>query len=233
MVERRQLFSASSFTWLHVPKTGGTWLHGVLTRHCPASWDAMFGPPAHVTMREVDYVMGAQGVPASRIDLPRIAVVRNPWDWYVSFYFFLEQHRVNHTGGFSARVIPAPLASWRDHYARGNSVDGFRCALPKLLEDLHRGALRVMPPQSEFLFRGTELRAMAVRFERLRDGFVSALESVGAEVTPGLRAAITSSRATNRSGHARYDACYDGPSRKLVERYEGPLIDTFGYRFGD
>lgn len=138
MVVARKLFSTNKFTWLHVPKTGGTWLHKILVDNAPRSWQVSAGPPAHVRLHEVPEVLEHQHRLPERIRLPILATVRNPWDWYVSFYFFLEQHRVNRTGGF-ALPRPAwtrPLRGWADHYAQGNSAAGFRKAMPKVVSGL-------------------------------------------------------------------------------------------------
>lgn len=232
----RLAFSTKHFTWLHVPKTGGTWLHEVLTDYAPKSWDVSAGPPAHVRLLEVPLALEHWNKRPERIGLPIIASVRNPWDWYVSTYFFMEQHRVNRTGGFAP-----PKAQWdkghtdfEDKYSKGNTIKGFRQALPQILEDMHVNITwSPIIPQWWFLRNpdGT-LGVRPVAFENLRHGMVDMLVSLGAEVTAPLCNALLRNPKKNTSGHAKYESCYDDETRKLVAKYEGWLIETFEYRFG-
>ena len=233
----RRLFSTKDFIWLHVPKTGGTWLHQVLTKYAPESWEVCGGPPAHVRLYEVPTALEHWNRRPDRIGLPIIASVRNPWDWYVSLYFFLEQHRVNRTGGYSLpkNQWQPGLAQWEERYGKGNNVRGFRAAMPRILEDMHvKAVMGIANPQTYFVrdpYGSVGVRA--VRFEGLRKNMLEALEAVGAEVSPTLRDQLTNSPKANTSGHAKYTACYDDATRKLVARHEAWMIDRFGYRFGD
>lgn len=232
----RKVFSTQHFTWLHVPKTGGTWLHDVLTKHAPPSWGLVGGEAAHVRLFEVPMALEHwNGVP-ERIGLPIIATVRNPWDWYVSLYFYLEQHRVNGTGGYALPPTERPegLRVWTRRYAQGNDVAGFRKAMPLILEDMHRrsGYMAVTNPQTYFLRHGDgSLGVTPVRFEGLRENMIEALALIGAPIPSSLQTALRSAPAINRSGHAGYVDCYDDATRRLVAQREGWLIDTFGYRF--
>lgn len=235
MIPRRVVFSTKHFTWLHIPKTGGTWLHEVMSQNAPASWEVSAGAPAHVVLEEVPTALEHWNRHPERVGLPIVGAVRNPWDWYVSAYFFLEQHRVNRTGGFAVPKSQwtRDLLDFEELYTRGNDTRGFRLALPRLLEAMHVTTLwRSMPPQRRFLRNadGT-LGVTVVRFENLRQGTLDTFESLGAEITPQLRSAIMESPKTNTSGHAAYRDCYDDMTRKLVEQYDGWLIDTFEYRF--
>lgn len=232
----RKLFSTNRFTWLHVPKTGGTWLHQVLTQHAPPSWAVSGGPPAHVRLWEVPMALEHWNRRPERVGLPVVASVRNPWDWYVSLYFFLEQHRVNRTGGYAVpkHQRQPGLTQWEERYGKGNSVRGFRIALPRILEDMHvKAVMGIASPQTFFLRNPDgSVGVMPVRFEGLRRNMLAALEEIGVEVTPALRGALLKSPKANASGHAAYTNCYDDMTRKLVADHEAWLIDRFEYRFG-
>jgi len=238
MQRPRKLYTTNRFIWLHTPKTGGTWLHDVFSRLAPPSWEVNGGPAAHVLLHEVPVALEHWNRCPGRLGLPIMAAVRNPWDWYVSAYFFMEQHRINRTGGFAvARNAWEPgIEAWEQHYSRGNSVDGFRRALPLVLEALHgpRHGPQIMWPQHYFLRApdGSVGVHLPVMFEQLRQGILERLEALGAEVTPELRTALLQSPKANASGHADYAHCYDAETRRLVERYDGWLIDRFEYRFG-
>jgi hypothetical protein len=197
----------------------------------PPSWEALVHPDAHVDARDVGDKLRELEVP-HREKLPWLAGVRNPWDWYVSFYFFMEQHYQNRTGGFSepySQWGPSLLA-WERHLSRGNDVEGFRKALPVLVSTVHRDE-DVIRSQQRFVAIDDKLVVRPIRFERLREGFVEALTEVGAEITPQMKAHLMGRPPQNASGHARYNELYNPELRALVESYDGWLIDTLRYTF--
>jgi hypothetical protein len=173
------------------------------------------------------------GLP-DRVGLPIVATVRNPWDWYVSLYFWLEQHRVNRTGGFALppNRRSEGLRVWEQRFAKGNTVEAFRSVVAEIAEAVHLGEMGVRP-QRAFLRDGHGRLGVdrVLRFESLRSDTVEALEELGAEVTPKLRSAIGHSPRENTSGHCHYSLCYDEKSRAAVARYDEWLIDQFEYRF--
>ena len=65
------------FVLIHVPKTGGTFLNGLIKEHCEVLHEDMHGPYSRL--------------PAEYRDLPAIGFVRNPWDWYVSWFEHMKQ----------------------------------------------------------------------------------------------------------------------------------------------
>src|SRR3546814_20748247 len=69
------MISNEQFTFIHVHKTGGRSLNSVITQCIPGS---------EVVGYHYPYAM----LPAGRQPLPVVGVVRNPWDWYVSWYAF-------------------------------------------------------------------------------------------------------------------------------------------------
>lgn len=64
-----------NFRFLHMPKTGGTWVHDVITRwlQLPCVVDNRYG--GHVPLR---LALGE--------GLPTLTYVRNPFRWYESYY---------------------------------------------------------------------------------------------------------------------------------------------------
>lgn len=227
-------YSTRHFVWLHTPKTGGTWLYRILTKLAPPGWMVSYGPPAHVRLSEVEDALRKVGH-GERVELPYLAHVRNPWDWYVSLYFFMEQHYVNRTGGFSVPMAEwSPgCTSWHTTYSRGNSIAGFREALPVMLSRMHvMGDASVAPPQEAFL-RGQDgsLGVRPVRFERLREELLTTIESTGAAIPRAMRSTILQRARENTSGHAPYVRCYTPGLRDLVRLHDAWLIDTIGYEF--
>ena len=64
------------FIFIHMPKTGGKFLTEVLERE--------LGPP----LQTLTIHTGWNGIPADAAGLPILMFVRNPWDWYVSWYHY-------------------------------------------------------------------------------------------------------------------------------------------------
>jgi len=232
--ENSSPFSTKHFVWVHVPKTGGTWLYRVLVDTAPASWEAVFAPPLHVCFRDLSDRLADAGVP-ERFSLPILAGVRNPWDWYVSLYFFMEQRYHKRMGGF--RPPPAEWSpgcrAWKEFYTRGNHVDGFREALPVLLSKMHdEGNEAVVPPQSVFLRTPAgQLGVTPVRFEGLRENIIEAIEATGAQVPDQMRRLLTGRQSLNASTHGPYQDYYSPELREMVAQREAWLIETLGYTF--
>ena len=80
----------SRFVFIHVPKTGGDFIRRLCLRHLPPEESSRHQIAKHGPDTEI---------PAAHAGLPRFALVRNPWDWHVSWYHYLagsgrpEEHR--------------------------------------------------------------------------------------------------------------------------------------------
>ena len=68
------------FVFIHVPKTGGDFIRRICLRHLPAESIVAHQIAKHGPDTEI---------PAAYAALPRFALVRNPWDWHVSWYHYL------------------------------------------------------------------------------------------------------------------------------------------------
>lgn len=67
------------FVFIHLPRTGGTFLR----RACSGSDVRVLVTKGH---------LGVEHIPEEHSDLPIFAVIRNPWDWYVSWYQWVRAH---------------------------------------------------------------------------------------------------------------------------------------------
>lgn len=194
----------TKFLFLHNPKTGGIWLRNQLRKFAPHEWkllDHRASGLQHIGLRKV---------PAHHAELPTIAVVRNPWDWWVSWFFFNKKHN-GPTWGPRFADCPA-------------TVDGFQKALPRLMEN---GS-----PQWNFL-TAEDGRSVdhLVTYENLRLGLLEAFEAVGAPAPPRLRQAILKAPRANASKHRPYQECFDAESTELVQRCDEKVIALMGYEF--
>jgi hypothetical protein len=83
------------FVFIHLPKTGGTFVKRLLNIYAPPDWEvseviALGGHPRndpnHPTIKDIPSAYGG---------IPIFGFVRNPWDWYVSWYEFLKVDGTN------------------------------------------------------------------------------------------------------------------------------------------
>ena len=65
------------FVFLHMPKTGGTFVEKACGAHLPREWIATTSLHRHAPWEEI---------PERYQGLPVFFLVRNPWDWYVSWF---------------------------------------------------------------------------------------------------------------------------------------------------
>ena len=93
------------FVFVHLPRTGGTFISDVITT---------FFPSAH----EIGYHLPRTLLPQQYAHLPILGAVRNPWAFYVSWFF--------HVWPRDART---PLISWITEDGKNGFVNSTRNAL--------------------------------------------------------------------------------------------------------
>jgi len=69
------MWVTDQFVYVHMHKCGGTFINDFLRKFFPES-------------RSLGYHYPATMIPEDAAGLPRLASVRNPWDWYVSYHAF-------------------------------------------------------------------------------------------------------------------------------------------------
>lgn len=198
------------FLFLHTPKTGGIWVRDLCAGSAPASWkvrDLRGSPHQHKGLGEV---------PPRFRHLPTIAAVRNPWEWYVSWFFFNKRH---------TRIAKeASSKRWEARFQDcPETVHGFQRALPRLLESGSH--------QWQFLTDGDRRVDHVVRHERLREGVVEAIEATGAPVTDAFRQAALRTPKANMSKHRPYRDYYTPELQALVGQHDAALLAEHGYAF--
>ena len=71
------------FVFLHLPKTGGSFVRELCTHYAPPAWK----------VRLLDHHPTIHDIPSEYANLPIFGFVRNPFDWYVSWYTYLRKRR--------------------------------------------------------------------------------------------------------------------------------------------
>jgi hypothetical protein len=177
----------------HIPKTGGTSIHqtdGVYKRYHYSGAVALQG--------QTDYIQS----------LPRVAVVRNPWDRAVSEYFWLITQGM---GGnwFKATAVKAAKTAgsfdaWIGPWLRGQIH----------IAEYHRN------PQWTFL-DCPDINIL--RFETLNNDWKTFCNSIDFHPEPLGRKFKTK--------HEHYSKYYTNETRKMLAQFYARDIEEFGYDF--
>jgi len=223
------------FVFVHIPKTGGDFIRRICSRHLPADWVV----PNSIAKHGPDVE-----IPEEYRDLPRFALVRNPWDWHVSWYHYLmgagrpDEHRDR------VRVINP----WFVELSGGFTLD-----FPATMRRLYDPALAAtFAPQSQVRLAaedGVDLLTMHLRrqtgasqaegritmgrFENLRGDFAAFLGAAGVPLSDRFRLDLMERPPINRSQRSRFQDYYDEELRNLIGRLAAGTIAGYGYTFED
>jgi hypothetical protein len=224
------------FVFLHLHKSGGTFVNECLLRFLP---DA----------RQVGYHLPRALTPPAAMPLPALGTVRSPWSYYVSWYAF-QARRTRPNALFRIASNEGRLGfadtvrNLLDLCSGGACLDALLAALPPRYTNrgLNLPAFALAPIRgSELGFYGYLYKYMydgpgllhVGRMERLRQDLEPMLVSVGQSVTAAMRAYIAAARPRNASEHGSYVDYYDSALRDLVARRDAAVIARHAYRFGD
>jgi hypothetical protein len=226
--------------FIHLHKTGGQFVNRLLLEHLP---DA----------RRVGYHLPRSEAPDGLRALPAFAFMRNPWDWYVSWYAF---NAANPTRNPIFRAVSEQgaadfndtihnllhlghplLSAMRDEIVRGlpetregNLGSGITRRVMQGFTDPDAGYLTWLTRYMCFV-GGSPAGLRMGRMEHLREDMVSLLEASGAQLTPQFRAAIADASAVNASPRRDYRGYYDAELRDLVAERDWSIVESYGYEF--
>jgi hypothetical protein len=224
------------FVFLHLHKSGGTFVNECLLKYIP---DA----------RLVGYHLPRRLLPPEAVNLPVLGIVRNPWSYYVSWYSFqLERPHPN----FLFRILSddgrldfeQTVRNMLDIGAGSLRLDMLLRALPSAysnqglnlpnfaLAPIRNSGLGFYSYLYRYLFEGTGRPATVSRMEDMREDLIPMLEQSGQPVTPEMSEHIRNELPRNTSQHAGYAAYYNSALRRLVARRDEEIIARHRYRFG-
>lgn len=234
------MIAASRFVFLHLHKTGGQFVNRLLLQHLPEA-------------RTIGYHLPRSEAPPELRKLPAIGLVRNPWDWYVSWYAFnaAEPQRnpifrgvsadgqldfkhtlINmlHLGCERSRPLRAHISANLPETRAGNLGSGITHAIMLGFADETCGYFTWLWRYMFFL-DGRVDGLHAGRMENLRADLLHALQAVAQPITPALHEAILRNPPVNASVRRDYRAYYDSELRALVAARDRELIAAYDYRF--
>jgi len=238
------VIATDKFVFIHLHKCGGQFVRDLLLR---------FVTGAH----EIGYHYPRSKLPGTLAHLPVMGFVRNPWDWYVSWYAFNAERR-----GMNPLFT---VLSDNGRLAFKETVDNMlRLSEDRELSAKHREQLKSLFPVSMEGNRASGLTKQCIesmthpdvgyvtwlyrrmfgvdeqggtlllgRVESLRTDLQGFLKQLGVPVSVELQHAIDSGERKNTSNHGPFAEFYDSGLRDLVAQKERTIIGRFDYRFPD
>jgi hypothetical protein len=215
---------ADNLVFVHVPKTAGTFIQKTLRAHLRvlADWD-----DAHTPYDEL---------PAEWKHLPAFCVIRNPWDWYVSWFHYeveaAPRRKPRRWDAAKSAVWEGAMrsgdASFKEAVVRACTGDFEHPLAPAMREDdvdLYTTLVKSIT--------GTGLdrpNFAALRFEELPRSLLRLLREQRSD-TPPLRRAIREGPPIRTSRHGPYPEYYDEDLMELVGWKARWVCERFGYTF--
>jgi hypothetical protein len=229
------MITTDRFVFLHLHKSGGTFVNECLLRFLP---DA----------RQVGYHLPRSLVPPHAAALPVLGLVRNPWSYYVSWYSFqLERPHPNflfrilseegrlgfeetvrnmlNLGAGSLRLDLLLRALPAQYSNQGLNLPGFALA------PIRATRLGFYTYLYRYLYAGGAKPVVVGRLEVMRDELIPMLESVGQPVSAAMREYVEHEAPRNTSTHAAYADYYSTALRDLVAERDAEIIARHGYKF--
>ena len=203
---------STKFVFLHLPKTGGSFVRELLTHHAPSAWQLSLHDN-HPTIRDI---------PSSHSQLPIFGLVRNPFDWYVSWYHYLKQHR---SDPFFEHISQQGSLDFKTTIRAAFEVDiGGMFEFPCAFSSSPFGCYM------NYIF-GNELeRLMLGKMETLRSDLRQILNRCDA-LTETIDQQIEDFPLVNVSDHLPYRSYYDEALKELILSRDRAVLDRFNYGF--
>ena len=231
----------SHFVYIHVSRTGGTFLNRLILDEVPGA-------------RLIQYHGHLQDLPAAYAHLPVIGFVRNPWDWYVSMFNDYRRKRQ-----FVFQIVSERgLLGFEPTVARflnlGDGSEASRALLRRLAEaapeaiDPRRPARKQAPGlRSEhfdrypadvgyyswlfgLMFGSGRSRVRFGRFENLREEALRLFEETGVPLTNRIVGYLRLAPPLNTGPRPNeFRDVYSPELKRLVAERERAFIEKFGY----
>jgi hypothetical protein len=224
---------SNEFVFIHIPKTAGDFIKKVC--------QARFGDGYFVSHDLKKHGPAADLPPAYR-GLPVFALVRNPWDWYVSWYHYLmgtgrpRAHRkrveqmnplwLKVSDGFHNDFGTTVRNLLDESYWQGEPHPG---PIMKLAREQDVGMLTVHYRRQ---LDDVPLEQLVVgKSETCREDLLVFLRGVRVTVDQKFERDLLNRRPVNRSKRGDYGEYYDDELRDLVAHKERYMNSAYGYTY--
>jgi len=224
----------NKFVFLHLHKSGGTFVNQMMAACIPYA-------------RQIGYHFPYKELPHSFQRLPVVGTVRNPWDYYVSWYHFQAQMEKPH-----------PLYMC---VSKGNSLNfeetifnllsisenkqlftEFQQQLPtqympyginltqKCIEPLKNSGCGFYSFLYRRLYHGAS-EPIIIKMEQLRAGLNTLVEQLQLQPQPRILAFLRDAPNMNTSEHNNYQSYYSNKLKQGVANADAAVIKQHNYMF--
>lgn len=229
------------FTLMHMHKTGGQTLNQVINSTFEES-------------ETVGYHFPHSELPDHATNKPLVGMVRNPWDWYLSWYAFNTHPRMYNplyvvlsdggNGDFESTVTNL-INFGSDSRKSAQYRSALKTLLPETLEG-NRGVGLTRASIDELAQSGQGYYSWMFErmhgdldsdllhvgyFENLIEDFIRIMGDLGVDQADEMRAQFASIGRTNTSNHSHYSHYYSDELKRLVAEKDGSLVKRYNYRF--
>ena len=235
------MIATDKFVFIHMHKTGGQSLNNIIESCIPG-------------IRHIGYHYPFALLPKEYENLPVVGMVRNPWDWYMSWYAFNTRPGVGNplffilTDGFQADY----KTTLKNLITLGDDSERSRCyreALIDILPDtldgntgvgltrddirnMNTGGLGYYSWQFHRMHGDLDRSQLHIgRFENLQQEFISIMRDLEVTEADAIETLFGSAPRLNTSRHSHYSKYLDDELRDLIAEREGGLIERYGYSF--
>lgn len=230
-----------SFVFIHMHKTGGQTLNDIIQRCIPHH-------------QVIGYHYPRCEIPAEFAKLPVVGLVRNPWDWYVSWYAFNRMPKIrnqlfNVVSDSGQGNFKSTITNLINLGSDSSASELYRKDLIRMLPDslegnraagLTKASIRDFSSNEtgyyswltdRMLGNAHDDQTFIGHFENLNDDFLEIMQRISVKETETLRADLDKRERKNVSRHSHYSHYYDDELRDLVATKEQALIENFEYEF--
>ena len=229
------MIATDRFVFLHLHKSGGSFVNECLRQHVPGAG-------------QLGYHLPGSLIPEAFKKLPVIGLVRNPWSYYVSWFSFQQQRpqrnalfrvvsdegRLDFKGtinnmldlGQNDAMLSRLLDMLPQKYgSQGLNLPGFALA------PIRGSGLGFYSYLYQYMYTGVTSALHVGRMEDLPQELLRLFEVTRQPVSDDLRRHLLSAPPANPSKHAPYGSYYDDVLRDRVASRDALVIGRYGYAF--
>ena len=242
LIPIQPMIATDKFLFVHLHKAGGQFVNTALLRYIPGA-------------REIGYHYPRSSAPAPYIHLPVVGFVRNPWDWYVSWYAFNNARQgmnplfsvLSEGGGLDFKhTIENLLRLTENTLSANRHKTKLLELLPETIEGnrrsgLTRNCIRSMTDgrvgyltwlyRRMFSVNGKTENTLIGRMETLRADLLMTLEDLAVPISDQLRHYVLYGDRENVSTHGPFQQYYNEDLQHLVELKDSTIVRQFNYSF--
>lgn len=229
------MIANSKFIFVHLHKSAGTFFNGFVAKFFPES-------------RLVGYHFPKRMTPQIYQHLPTLGFVRNPWDFYVSWYSFQMQKQKSNALfmvtskdkklGFTETI--ERLLSLHEDQALLNMVirqlptqfTGTGLNVPSgALQAIGGSGLGFYGFLYDWMYQGTANEPTVVKKEFMLAGLESFFAEFDISMTDEMRTYIFEHAHQNTSSHKHYTSYYNDRIAEMVLIADNTIVTKHGYAF--